>query len=567
MYVVVNSKGEVETEIDSDSRAEVERALAMVYPEHTPIFTTEQDEEVRIENPAELTPEQAMAKSGLPWRPNAKRPGCNSVRDARGVGITMQEVLRAYPLDRPGLERAWEALLEYFPNTPKEFGYEQWGTSASKMARKLLKPNAKLEKAIQGTVRIPPSYAVGLNLLPAYEGVKRSALDTKISEAAYYKRNGAAENPISFGPVPGGPYGEGRGLGAGRRLPLVTKNLDGRGERHSVNLCIGSSRECRATCLAFTGQNTAIAYNDFSKLFMTRALFFQPLAFARMLMEAVGKHVDHCRHGITFQRGEPKVKCDPYVRMNVYADLPFELFFPEFFDYCASVYPDLSLYDYTKVPGRGPLPKPNYDLTFSYSGVNLDECKKALKSGMRVAVVFLRRTAKGSKAPHPVTGKITYVPAEPVNDITFLKRRTPAGVYEGWPVIDGDEHDMRSKDPAPVIVGLRYKIPQKVEIQQRVTLHDGRVLTGKVRGKTGSDLIGIKLEGSGKSVYVDPGEIKGIDKHFVLVPPTAKQKFLVHAKAYKKDGHNQWIMGVTPSQTGADMGSELNANEGELATG
>jgi len=34
---------------------------------------------------------------------------------------------------------------------------------------------------------------------------------------------------------------------------------------------------------------------------------------------------------------------------------------------------------------------------------------------------------------------------------------TPHGTMFGHPIIDGDEHDLRFLDPAPVVVGLRPK--------------------------------------------------------------------------------------------------------------
>jgi hypothetical protein len=552
MYVIVNTKGEVETEIDTDSLDVVQAAVDRVYPKHTPIFSTVDEsmvgEETRLENPVPITPELAMARSGLPWRPNAKRPGGGNLR---GVGITMDEVLARYPLGKQGLDRAWEDLLPYFPNTPGQNGYDQWASSSASMARHLLKSNAKTEKAVQGVSGwVPPSYAVGINLLPASWGKKLSERDPALAAKSYYEQKGASEMPILFG-LPGDPP-----LAAARRLQLVADGPSGVDRRMST-LCVGSSKECRDSCLVFTGQNSAVAYNDFSKMFVTRAFFFQPLAFARMVMEAIDKHVLRCRRGISFQKGAPPVKVAPYVRLNVYSDIPWELFFPELFDYCAKVYPDLSLYDYTKVPGRGALPKPNYDLTFSYSGKNLDECKKALRSGMRIAVVFLRRTAKGSKVPDPETGIVSYKPAEPVTDITFLSRKTPAGVFEGWPVIDGDTYDMRPRDPASVVVGLRYKIPQKLEVEQTIVLRNGTTLKGKVTGKTPDDLISIRV--AGKSERIDPGQILSIGQSFVLVPPSQKAKFLVKARTYK----NQWVFGVTPHQTNTDLESDIN--EGQAA--
>jgi hypothetical protein len=66
---------------------------------------------------------------------------------------------------------------------------------------------------------------------------------------------------------------------------------------------------------------------------------------------------------------------------------------------------------------------PNYDLTFSFSGNNMDECIKMLDEQVRVAMVF-------DKVPTS---------------------------YNGVRVIDGDLYDMRYRDDNDVIVGLKFK--------------------------------------------------------------------------------------------------------------
>ena len=89
------------------------------------------------------------------------------------------------------------------------------------------------------------------------------------------------------------------------------------------------------------------------------------------------------------------------------------------------LYPDVQFYDYTKVPKRVELTKkyPNYDITFSFSGFNMETCEDMLKNNIRVAMVF------------------NIIPD------TFM----------GYKVIDGDKYDMRYLDPNNVIVGLVFK--------------------------------------------------------------------------------------------------------------
>lgn len=90
------------------------------------------------------------------------------------------------------------------------------------------------------------------------------------------------------------------------------------------------------------------------------------------------------------------------------------------------LFPDVQFYDYTKVINRTKLVKKydNYDLTFSYSGENMEACLKALDDRVRVAMVFEKD-----------------IPKE----------------YLGYKVIDGDKYDMRYLDESAVIVGLKFK--------------------------------------------------------------------------------------------------------------
>lgn len=95
--------------------------------------------------------------------------------------------------------------------------------------------------------------------------------------------------------------------------------------------------------------------------------------------------------------------------------------------------PDIQFYDYTKIANRKNIPA-NYDLTFSYSGVEAYKpfVEKAVANGERIAVVFRDRSI---------------VDAMLANGETFL----------GLPVVDGDNTDIRHLDPKGVIVALYAK--------------------------------------------------------------------------------------------------------------
>jgi len=96
-------------------------------------------------------------------------------------------------------------------------------------------------------------------------------------------------------------------------------------------------------------------------------------------------------------------------------------------------HPDVQFYDYTKLPNRKNVPA-NYDLTYSYSGTAAfaPYVAQAVARGERIAVVF--RSRKLVKA--------------------LIKRNA---TFLGLPIIDGDNSDVRHRDPKGCIVALYAK--------------------------------------------------------------------------------------------------------------
>jgi hypothetical protein len=128
----------------------------------------------------------------------------------------------------------------------------------------------------------------------------------------------------------------------------------------------------------------------------------------------------------------------PLVRLNGTSDIRWEAV--SFVDINGveqtnifDVFPDVQFYDYTKDVNRKALPS-NYDLTFSYSGVEGFQpfVDKAVSKGMRMAVVF----RKESEIP-----------------MTF----------KGIKVVSGDKSDVRHLDDDAVIVGLYAKGQAKLD--------------------------------------------------------------------------------------------------------
>jgi hypothetical protein len=122
----------------------------------------------------------------------------------------------------------------------------------------------------------------------------------------------------------------------------------------------------------------------------------------------------------------------PVFRLNGTSDLSFEKYevtrngtvYRNVFD----AFPEVQFYDYTKILGRKVKDIKNYHLTFSAADGNDKDVTKAIEQGMNVATVFgLKKTQ-----PMPAT-------------------------YNGRPVFNGDDSDLRFLDPKGVIVGLYAK--------------------------------------------------------------------------------------------------------------
>lgn len=275
--------------------------------------------------------------------------------------------------------------------------------------------------------------------------------------------------------------------------------------RKDINLCGGSSRECREACLVGTGHNEADPWNIMPKVGKTSMFMLDPEAFMVMLM-----------HNINFAKDKAhEAGYDQFVRLNVYQDVPWELVFPEVFEYHNDVY----FYDYTKVTGRHQLPE-NYDLTYSYSGQNMAATVDEMKRGRRVAAVFAL-----PKHVYPRT-----VQWGPGIEVLQGREAVRADTIE-VDVYDGDLTDVRPFDPAPSLIALSYKPPQIME-------------------GTGEERMGRAQAGhTGKGVAVTRVEAPP----FFIVPAE-----LVKIRERGKTSYSAYVLSVTPRQEGY-QGSEADA--------
>jgi hypothetical protein len=184
-----------------------------------------------------------------------------------------------------------------------------------------------------------------------------------------------------------------------------------------MNTCQYASHACRAACLFSAGRGR---FDSVRKARIAKTVF---------LHEKRDSFLDSLRYDIArLVRDAAGQGLTPAVRINGTSDLPWIAL------QMADEFPDVQFYDYTKLPNPHVRLRPNYHLTFSFSGENHTDVLLALQNGINVSVVF--STMKGEELPE---------------------------AWNGYRVVDGDLHDLRFLDSKGVIVGLRAKGEAKAQ--------------------------------------------------------------------------------------------------------
>lgn len=208
-------------------------------------------------------------------------------------------------------------------------------------------------------------------------------------------------------------------------------------DNSGFNVCaLAGKAQCAAGCLFKAGRGIMSNVEE-GRLNRTLVFFHHRGPFMVQLARNIASLVKRAR----------KAGQTPLIRLNGTSDIKWErvdlvidaetAYFigcaPGYYENIMSVFPDVQFYDYTKIPNRDERPA-NYDLTFSYSGVEsfAPYVAQAMAKRMRIAVVF--RTA-----------------------------RNMPKYFKGLPVINGDETDVRHLDPQGVIVGLYAKGPAQYD--------------------------------------------------------------------------------------------------------
>lgn len=195
-------------------------------------------------------------------------------------------------------------------------------------------------------------------------------------------------------------------------IHLAPANLSG------YEVCQWRSKGCTMACLNTAGRGQMNSIQD-SRIAKTKLFFEQRFDFFAKLSKEITSTI----------KSASKKGLQAVFRPNLTSDIAWEDIINEDGVTIFEKHGSTQFYDYTKSFKRmkaflnGELPS-NYHLTFSCSETNEKIAKLVLEMGGNVAVVFRNQLPK---------------------------------TWKGYEVINGDENDLRFRDPQPCIVGLIEK--------------------------------------------------------------------------------------------------------------
>jgi len=193
-------------------------------------------------------------------------------------------------------------------------------------------------------------------------------------------------------------------------LYLAPGNISG------INICPFASPGCLSSCLYSAGRGV---FNSVQTARINRTLIFKHDRQKFYLQLANELMIIHDR--------AIKNEIDIAIRLNGTSDIDHLSLLKKYsgIDFLDSFYSNLKFYDYTKSPVMAKkYIGTSYKLTFSRSEINNKEAFEILAAGGNIAIVF--------------------------------KNEIP-DTFVSYPVINGDESDLRYYDPKNVIIGLKAK--------------------------------------------------------------------------------------------------------------
>jgi len=184
------------------------------------------------------------------------------------------------------------------------------------------------------------------------------------------------------------------------------------------NTCPKATAGCKAACLNTAGRGGMFKKGESTNVIQkarirkTKLFFENRDVFLAILEDDIRKAI----------KQSEKKGLIPVFRLNGTSDLSWEKYG------IIQKFPNVQFYDYTKVLGRKVSYLSNYHLTFSAADGNDDDVRRAIKEKYNIATVF------GIKKSQPMPE-----------------------TYEGAPVFNGDDSDLRFLDPKGIVVGLYAK--------------------------------------------------------------------------------------------------------------
>ena len=205
-------------------------------------------------------------------------------------------------------------------------------------------------------------------------------------------------------------------------LHLAPYNLSG------YQTCPKATAGCAAACLNTAGRGGMFKRGENTntiqqaRIRKTKMFFEARVDFMALLVKDIE---------LAIKQSE-RLGLVPVIRLNGTSDIAFEKYEVvrggKLFRNIFSAFPTIQFYDYTAILGRKIAEVSNYSLTFSAKDGNDADVAKAIQQGYNVATVF------GIKKTLPMPE-----------------------FYNGLPVFNGDESDLRFLDPKGVVVGLYAK--------------------------------------------------------------------------------------------------------------
>jgi hypothetical protein len=184
------------------------------------------------------------------------------------------------------------------------------------------------------------------------------------------------------------------------------------------NTCPKATAGCKSACLNTAGRGGMFKKGETTNVIQqarirkTKMFFEDRENFLAILKDDIRKAI----------KQSEKKGLIPVFRLNGTSDIAWEKYG------VIQEFPNVQFYDYSKILGRKVNGLANYHLTFSAADGNDLDVRRAIKEGYNVATVF------GIKKSQPMPE-----------------------TYEGMPVFNGDDSDLRFLDPKGVVVGLYAK--------------------------------------------------------------------------------------------------------------